>query len=196
MDPLIVAAAVFAFAGVFGLAILILRNKDRRQARQSPIGSATASAGTMELRRMWLKGMPREINIEPMGEVLGVLFDMSMSNGSASLAMTADGSTSLYFSGGGGIIGAGGHERVQMASSRLLRSVSERLELFEPAINHELPARGYFRFFVMTKGELLFADADQESTTAGTNKMSGLFRLADDVLTEVRLVDEAMQSSR
>jgi hypothetical protein len=68
--------------------------------------------------------------------IFGVIMDMGMDLGTATLAVFSDGSVSLYYSSGGGIIGAGEHERVWTAAARLL------------AVAHSEPSRVLCRRFV------------------------------------------------
>jgi hypothetical protein len=87
------------------------------------------------LRDMLLTAKPSAFHIEPVDElphVWGALMEMRMSGVTVSLAAVADGTTSLYFSNGGGIIGGGEHESVRAANRKLLTFIETGLDLFVP----------------------------------------------------------------
>jgi len=87
----------------------------------------------MLLRDMLLTAKPSAFKVEPVSElprVWATLMEMRMSGVTVSLAAVCDGTTSLYFSNGGGIIGGGGHESVRAANRKLLMFIETGLDLF------------------------------------------------------------------
>src|SRR5206468_2762236 len=64
--------------------------------------------------------------------VWAVLMEFRLGKADVTLFAGAEGSTSLYFSTGGGIIGAGGQETVRAASRKLLVVVEKLLPAFVP----------------------------------------------------------------
>ena len=75
------------------------------------------------LRSMALNLKAEDLGLSPKNypnEVWGILMETGFKNDSYTLLVLADGTTSLYFSNGGGIIGAGTHETVKKASLNLL----------------------------------------------------------------------------
>jgi hypothetical protein len=78
---------------------------------------------TGELRSMVLNLNPKDIGITKDNfphPVFAIVMETGFPEGSFTLSSIADGTTSLYFSSGGGIIGGGEHENVRKASTYLL----------------------------------------------------------------------------
>lgn len=74
--------------------------------------------------------------------VWGGLMDMSYARGAATLVCLRDGTTSLYTSTGGGILGAGGHPGVAAASMAFLAELGRHTAAMRPDTDESLPARG------------------------------------------------------
>ena len=72
------------------------------------------------LRARLLHGSAAELSIEPVESVWGVLMETGYREAAATLVALADGTASLYFSSGGGIIGGGPHASVNAAARRVV----------------------------------------------------------------------------
>lgn len=85
----------------------------------STMSHATENDGAMQgLREMAFNLNPSEIGITAENfdhPVWGMIMETGFEEGSFTLVTLADGTTSLYFSTGGGTIGAGEHESVRKA---------------------------------------------------------------------------------
>ena len=124
--------------------------------------------------------------------VHGVVMDMAYPEGTATLVGLADGTTSLYHSGGGGIIGGGEHRQVAEATERWVATGAELADELEPANECPLPANpGAVQLIVLTPDGRLSATADEEELGAGGHPLSPLFLTGHDVINELRLLDEA-----
>ena len=104
----------------------------------------------------------------------------------ASLVTFRDGTTSLYFSNGGGVIGAGQHQSVQQASRAWLDMAETQLAHFAPMATHPLPAVGRVRLYARTFDGLLHAEAAEDDLGEGRLPLSPLFHAGHRVLTEIR----------
>ena len=120
-------------------------------------------------------------------EVLVGVMEFSAGRGVVSLVAVADGSTSLYFSTGGGIIGAGQHDPVRTAALRFLELTAGSLGEMRPTASIPAPDVGIVRFYARTAGGLFTADADQRSVVSGEDRLSPLFFAANEVLSAIRL---------
>jgi len=141
------------------------------------------------LREQALHVSAAELNIVPTEvhrDVWGVLVDTGYPEGVATLVALADGTTSLYFSNGGGVIGAGEHEKVRTASGALLAAAEAQLDAFGPVEETTLPPVGRVRFYVKTFGRLLCADAWKQELAQGHHALSPVFFAAHDVIGAVR----------
>lgn len=118
--------------------------------------------------------------------VWGVVMETGYPEAVASLVVFADGTTSLYFSNGGGIIGAGEHASVSAASEALLTAAEAHLARLTPVGATPLPAVGRVRFHVRTFTGTLGAEVSEAEAGEGQHPLSPLFYAAHEVITAVR----------
>ena len=80
------------------------------------------------------------------------------------LATVSDGTTSLYFSNGGGILGTGQHAEVSRpANAWLERGGEEFASEMSPTQDFPLPAVGRVRFYLVKPGQVLSAEVPEEA---------------------------------
>lgn len=118
--------------------------------------------------------------------VWGVLMETGHPEAVATLVVLAEGSTSLYFSNGGGIIGAGEHEAVRVASESLLSTAEAHLAHLAPAAATPLPEVGRVRFYLRTFAGTVGAEGEELELGEGRHILSPLFHRAHAVITAVR----------
>ena len=121
--------------------------------------------------------------------ILALLMETGYEKAVATLVAVADGTTSLYFSTGGGIIGAGVHESVAMASRRWLEEGVTFLGQLEPVADPPLPAVGQTQFVAVTNDGVRAAVALEEDLGRNRHVLSPLFYAAQEVITQVRLIE-------
>ncbi|HVE79651.1 MAG TPA: hypothetical protein VNA89_12340 [Gemmatimonadaceae bacterium] len=122
--------------------------------------------------------------------VWGVLMETAYPEMVATLVALADGTTSLYLSGGGGIIGAGGHARVRAAAAAFLTAAEVHLGDFAPARGTPLPEPGRVRFYLRTFAGTLTAEADEQELGYRRHPLSPVFHAGHGVITAVRETSE------
>lgn len=113
----------------------------------------TPSRMFVELRSMVLGLDPRDIGLTKENfphPVFALVMETGFPEGSFVLASVADGSTSLYFSAGGGIIGGGEHETVREASGYLLSGAQHFYEKAGKVTVFPNPEAGHVIFFFIT----------------------------------------------
>jgi hypothetical protein len=123
--------------------------------------------------------------------VLGVVMDTRYPEAVMTLVGLADGTTSLYFSNGGGMIGGGQHPRVATATQHLVEVAARSLALLSPASDLPLPPRGVTQLIAVTPTGNASAAAPEQELGAGEHVLSELFYAAQGVITELRLVEES-----
>jgi hypothetical protein len=128
--------------------------------------------------------------LEPDTRVIAVLMETGYEKAVATLVGVADGSTSLYFSTGGGIIGAGDHTAVAEATQRWLFVCAGVLESFESVADPTLPSEGMTQFVVVTRDGLLGAAGREDELVNYAHTLAPLFHAGQDVITQVRLTEE------
>jgi len=148
----------------------------------------------MNLRDQVFSTVPRAVGIVPDG-VWGVVVETGYAEGSATLIALADGTTSMYFSTGGGVIGAGQHERPNAAAKELIRRAAEFVDECQPAKTFPLPQLGETRFYLFLPAGKLTASAPEIELGEDHHRLSPLFFAAHDLITEIRLIQEAKTGS-
>jgi hypothetical protein len=149
------------------------------------------------LRDMVFTTKPDAIGIvQPAGveDVWGVIMETGYPEAIATLAVLADGSVSLYFSNGGGIIGMGSHEGPQRSAQALLAIAPRFREHCEATTKYPLPKKAHVRFYLLTQQTTLTAEALEDDLGNNRNPLSPLFHQAHELITEVRAIDERQQA--
>ncbi len=123
------------------------------------------------------------------GPLIALLMETGYPEAVATLVAVADGTTSLYFSNGGGVIGAGEHAPVSDANRRLLEVASPALSQLSEISDPSPPAEGLTQFVAVTRDGLRGAGAPEEELGEGQHALSQLFYAGQDVITQIRLVE-------
>lgn len=144
------------------------------------------------LRWKVLSADPAKIGLDPSwyDRVWGVLMETGHTESVATLAAIADGTVSLYFGNGGGIIGAGGHEGPRKACLDLISSAPEYIRYAKHTEVFPNPEKGHTRFYFMTPNGVLTADSVEEDLGNNREPLSPFFHKAHEVITQIRLIDE------
>jgi hypothetical protein len=119
------------------------------------------------LRQQILDLDPTTLGLAPSPQhprVFAGLMEMGMDGGCASLVVVGDGTTSLYYSTGGGVIGAGFHEPVKGPSRAFLAILDRHIAQLGPDLTGEIPAAGitHIRALTFDGGRLLAAAPDAD----------------------------------
>lgn len=123
-------------------------------------------------------------------QVWGALMDMGFPSGTATLVALADGTTSLYTSTGGGIIGGGSHQAVAAATRGFLARVADHLGELPPETGTGLPAQGRVIIRALTYQGRRAAEAAEDDLGYNRHALSPVFHAAHDVITQLRLLDQ------
>jgi hypothetical protein len=123
-------------------------------------------------------------------EVFGVLMETGYPDAVATLVSARDGSTSLYFSSGGGTIGAGGHARPNAASRKVVEMASAFLKYAAKTEKTPLPKEGFTRFYFVTRSGLLTAEVKEEDLGMSRHALSPLFHAAHELIHEISEIDQ------
>lgn len=126
--------------------------------------------------------------------VWGVVMETGFPGVIVTLVAMADGSVSLYFSNGGGIIGIGGEEGPQRASRALLEAAPQFRDRLQPTTKYPLPRESRVRFFLLCREATRTTEASEAELAKGGHALSPLYQKAQTLVTEIRLADEKRQS--
>lgn len=148
-----------------------------------------------ELRKMVLAASPRDLGLTPTQEhprIWGILMETGFPEGAVTLVALLDGSASLYFSNGGGIIGAGEHAPVRRAAIKFIGTAEAYVEDFNATTEYPLPDTGRVKFYLLTYSGIFTGDFDEHLLGEGGHKLSKLFYAGHDVITAIRKVQERL----
>ncbi len=112
-------------------------------------------------------------------------------NAIVTLTAISDGTVSLYFSNGGGILGSGQHEGPRRICMEYLQTAKDYLDPCTKAEAHPLPGRGQTIFYILTidKG-VLTAQAKEDDLGYNRHALSPLFQKAQELITAIRITQE------
>lgn len=145
---------------------------------------------TADLRAMVLRLTPEEVGLSEdtsAGPVWGLVMETGMEGGYYTLVALADGTTSLYFSNGGGILGGGEHAPVREAGDELLTTANQFLESAAPASSTPPPAQGQTTFYFLTFDGIRSYTAPEEELGYQRDRLSPVFHAAHAVIAELRV---------
>src|SRR5262245_34979877 len=108
----------------------------------------------------------------------------------ATLVALGDGTASLYFSSGGGVIGGGPQPSVNATARRLVEIAGRHLSELSPTTEFPLPGTGEVRFYILTANGVLEGSAREDDLGAGSHSLSEVFFAGHDVITGLRKVTE------
>ncbi len=145
-----------------------------------------------ELRASLLNDPPTDAAsiVAPETSVWGVLMETGYPQGPVTLLAIGDGTASLYYPTGGGIIGAEAHTPVRAAVTALLITADAMKSAFVPAENIDFPGEGRVRFFVLTVDGPLTAEDEVEAVGHGVGPLSAVFHAGHAVISQIRIASE------
>ena len=145
------------------------------------------------LRSKILALNPHELGFKPEEEhptVWGVLMELTRPEEVVTLTALVDGTTSLYFSTGGGVLGSGNHASVGKAARQMTAVGELALEYTRPVRRYPLPTPGNIRFYLLTFHGVHTVEYQETDLQNGQHALSALYFTGQDLITQVRLVSE------
>lgn len=160
-----------------------------KRKQPPPQGPLRLDPAIIELRLLALTGSIDELGQrrDPMPPVwLGVM-EWIIGDSAVTLVSMNDGTTSLYFSHGGGFIGAGTHESVAIATGQFLGECYLAQKEFVPAMGYDFPQAGVTRFYCRTgDDEFLRASAPNQEVRQRDHPLYRPWACAQAVITQIR----------
>ena len=146
----------------------------------------------IKLRNLALSLDPAQIGVSPdkTKPIFGILMETRDEDDIITLSAIADGSVSLYFSNGGGIIGLGEHEGPRKACFSFLSYANQFISHLRPANKFPFPLKGNTSFYFLTINGVLTLSAKEADLGNNKHPLSPLFYKGHEVITQARLVDE------
>jgi len=170
--------------------------KNVRPNSPSPGNARNASGGEVfaGLRNQALAtkrsqvGMPAPPDSSP---IWGLLMETGYPKATATVFALADGTTSLYLSSGGGVIGGQGHVSVRIANAEFLAVANRLRQNLTPTTEYPFPKTGDTVFYALTDSGVLTGGGPENDLGHGRHPLSHLFHAGHGVLTQLRLITES-----
>jgi hypothetical protein len=130
------------------------------------------------------------------GPLRGAMIEFGMPGASVTIVCVADGTTSMYTSVGGGMIGAGQHEQVRRANAAFRAAVSADLDRLTPVTEVPLPEPAEVNIAAVTADGLRLLHGSEVGMAAVDSPDRPLFMAGQDVVTQLRLLGEKRPKKR
>ena len=176
MRTLILMASFFSAFGLFGA--------EMDAPAYNPAGVYDA------LRKQILELTAEKLKVSTSQPVLAVVMETGYPEAVATLVAVIDGSASLYFSNGGGIIGAGDNPEPNQAAKKLVAEAAGFLKGCPPTKVFPLPKKANTRFFLVTPKGILTAEAKEDDLGNDQHRLSPLFHVAHELITQIHLTEK------
>lgn len=177
---------------MFGRLISLIRRLPSRMRAGAASGGRPSvrqpSEVYMGLRSQVFNTRPSDVGITPdrtVSQVWAALMEWRLPDATATLLCLADGTTSLYLSHGGGVIGAGNHPAVAEAARDFLVTAAAARTRMQPASEFPLPSAGHVSFHVLTLTTAYTAERPEKALLGGGDDLSPLFNAGSRVLMEI-----------
>lgn len=144
----------------------------------------------LDMRQMILDLPPSEISVqwpEELSTVRAALMELGLSGGVATLVCLADGTTSLYFSNGGGTLGLGAKLPVANAARSFLTAAEGKAESLDHEGMGELPEEGEVGIQILTVDGWRSARDSEREVQATGHPLHALYAAGQGVITQIRL---------
>ena len=151
-----------------------------------------------DLRNMSFKISPDELKLKLNDdkEVFAVFMETGYNKAALSLRCMGEGSISLYFTNGGGIIGIGEHSEARAEGLKLIKMANEYIKLAKLTTNNDLPKVGFTKFYLRTKSGIYVFEDKEDNLGNKKSLFSPLFYQAQNVITEARKIDESRNKEK
>jgi hypothetical protein len=149
-----------------------------------------------DMRLMQLTAPPREAPTAEFPRVCGVLMDWPIHAGTITLLARATGDSSIYTTGTFGVIGGIGHESVRSAAKSCVKVAEKHYEDATPTREYPQPKAGRVRFYLVCYDGVRAIEVEEAAVSAGKDKCSDLFRAAQRVITDLRLITQRQKEER
>jgi hypothetical protein len=163
---------------------MLLGAGEKSKESQSPYEGLRTQVLSLTLKQLGIESKDYK------KQVYAILMETSYGDVSVSLLSVTDGTTSLYFSNGGGIIGAGEHAEVKKATLAFISKSEKYLKLAKLTKVFPLPKKGETKFYFMTKKGIYTYSALEDKLGNQKDKLSDLFYAGQNVISEVRKTQE------
>ena len=128
--------------------------------------------------------------------VWAVLMETGHEGAVATVVAVAEGTASIYFSNGGGMIGLGEHKNVRPAALSLVKAAEPQLKLMQKTEKFPIPKQGEIFFYVVTPKGIFTYSAKEDDLGNKKDKLFPLFYKGQELITQMRIADEKRKQKK
>jgi len=122
--------------------------------------------------------------------VYALLMETGYDDAAVTVVAAADGSASMYFSNGGGLIGVGEYQQVREVVLETLSDLGKYFSSLENTETFPLPDLGRTRFYAVTDQGVLTAEAAEDVLGNEKHELSPLFHQVHKLIGYMREAEE------
>jgi len=141
------------------------------------------------LRQLALDTKPEDIGVtlDNNEQIYAAVVDLPLTNGIATLVCFFDGTVSLYYQNGGGMLGIGQkYEEVKKAGMSFLFSAGQTLQFIKPSQNFNLPVNNLISVYLKAKENTYKAEINISNIQSQEKHIQFLNFLIQNVLNYIR----------
>lgn len=180
--------------GLIIFVLLVVYNLNKLESSQPNVDRDEYNNPFNDLRDIALTITSEQIgleNNEAIG-VWGIVMDWHVGDGIATIPAFKTGDASMYLSSGGGVIGGVEHENVRMAVAKFIETGQDFLSRADKVEETPLPNENMINFYFLTNEGTFLGQESMTNIENGKSIWLKLFEAGNDVITELRIIDERM----
>ena len=140
---------------------------------------------------------PADVGLQPSwpgAQLWAAMLETRFPAAIVTLVCVGDGTTSMYFSNGGGVIGSGQHPQVHAASIEFLKIMQANVQTFTRTDDVSYPETGISVMRAMTFEGPFIASAREDDLGYKRHALWPVFHAAHDVMNQIRLIEQSRES--
>jgi hypothetical protein len=141
------------------------------------------------LRNMAFKVTPEQLGLSLQTDkriVYGIIMDWEMEGATASTVAYQTGDASLYLSSGGGVIGGGQHQNVNIVAKKFVALAQTFIENATKTETITLPQKDEVKFYFLTNKGIYTSNENIHNFETNSSSWLKLFEEGNIVITEIR----------
>ncbi|MAW94408.1 MULTISPECIES: hypothetical protein [unclassified Leeuwenhoekiella] len=159
---------------------IVKHQQAEKQTEQNPYFDMRKMAFSVTAEQLGLSGIDKN-------DVYGIVSEMDMNGGTATVVTFSTGDTSIYLSSGGAFIGAGQYESVQEVVKKYVKNGQKYIEKATKIEKAKLPKNGMTNFNFLTENGIYSISENLSELESGKSEFSNLFIELNEVISQIRM---------
>jgi hypothetical protein len=152
-----------------------------------------------QMRLKMLNAAPSDFNqaqTQEFPHVWGLVMDWPLPAGIMTLVCFTTGDASIYTTTSFGVLGGIAHQKVRNAVENCIKVAQSYYEDATPTQEYPYPTNNQVNFYLVCYNEVRMIVADLKAVSQTEDKCSGLYAVAQKVITEIRLIAQPEMEKR